>query len=184
MEEMLVNTFARCSRRVFLMDMRRKINSSQPDVKTGSLYGMQNVQEILVKPDEWFTQEVIAEGNHIIVLVNGKKTVDHVDQANTYLQGHLALQHNQGFEGKDTVVQFRKIEVKELGHRTPAILSNDWVGLPQHWKIASNEITGITGPNGIELQHVPLHQETDSRFRNAMSGAAARSQGKQRDSNP
>jgi hypothetical protein len=64
----------------------------------------------LHKPDEWFTQEVIANGNHIIIKVNGKTTVDFVDEKNTFPKGHFALQqHDPG-----TVVQFRKIEVKEL----------------------------------------------------------------------
>jgi Domain of Unknown Function (DUF1080) len=88
-----------------------QINSTHSDpVRTGSLYHFKEVREMLVKPDEWFTQEVIAVGNHIIIKVNGKTTVDFVDKKNTYTKGHFALQqHDPG-----TVVQFRKIEVKEL----------------------------------------------------------------------
>ncbi len=62
------------------------------------------------KPDEWFTQEVTAKGNHITIKVNGKVTVDWTDPDNTYTKGHFALQgHDPG-----TVVKFRKIEMKEL----------------------------------------------------------------------
>jgi hypothetical protein len=91
-----------------------QINSTHRDpVKTGSLYGFgkeATVTDILVKPGEWFTQEVLADGNHIVIKVNGKKTVDFVDKKNTYTKGHFALQqHDPG-----TVVKFRKIEVKEL----------------------------------------------------------------------
>jgi hypothetical protein len=88
-----------------------QINSTHSDpVRTGSLYHFKEVREMLVKPDEWFTQEVTAVGNHIIIKVNGKTTVDFVDKKNTYTKGHFALQqHDPG-----TVVQFRKIEVKEL----------------------------------------------------------------------
>jgi hypothetical protein len=100
-----------------------QINSTHRDpIKTGSLYpafdpGLSQaekdkiiVKEQLVPPDEWFTQEVIANGNHIIIKVNGKTTVDFVDKKNTYRRGHFALQqHDPG-----TVVQFRKIEVIEL----------------------------------------------------------------------
>jgi hypothetical protein len=88
-----------------------QINSTHRDpVRTGSLYNFKEVREMLAKPDEWFTQEVIADGNHIIIKVNGKTTVDFVDDKNTYKKGHFALQqHDPG-----TVVQFRKIEVKEL----------------------------------------------------------------------
>jgi hypothetical protein len=92
-----------------------QINSTHGDpVKTGSLYGFKDclVKEILVKPDEWFTQEVTADGNHIVIKVNGKVTVDTKieDPKKLYTKGHFALQqHDPGSR-----VQFRKIEVKEL----------------------------------------------------------------------
>src|SRR5262245_47473608 len=88
-----------------------QVNSTHRDpVKTGSLYNFVAVKDMLVKPDEWFTQEVTAVGNHIIIKVNGKTTVDFVDKKNTHMKGHFALQqHDPG-----TVVMFRKIEVKEL----------------------------------------------------------------------
>jgi hypothetical protein len=93
-----------------------QINATHGDqIRTGSLY-MPKVKEVLVlkdaphKPDEWFTQEVTAIGNRIIITVNGKKTVDWNDPKSTYMRGHFALQgHDPG-----TVVKFRRIEVKEL----------------------------------------------------------------------
>jgi len=93
-----------------------QINATHRDrIRTGSLYFPQ-IKEVLVlddaphKPNEWFTQEVTVEGNHIIIKVNGKKTVDWKDPKNTYTKGHFALQgHDPG-----TVVKFRKIEVREL----------------------------------------------------------------------
>jgi hypothetical protein len=92
-----------------------QINSSHPDTqRTGSLYNFVKITEQLVKPDEWFTQEVIADGNHIIIKVNGKTTVNFVDKKKTYMQGHLALQMHGPTNGIETMVQFRKIEVKEL----------------------------------------------------------------------
>ncbi|HEY7426986.1 MAG TPA: family 16 glycoside hydrolase, partial [Gemmataceae bacterium] len=100
-----------------------QINSTHADpIKTGSLYPAFSgkltqeqrdkiiVRDMLVKPDEWFTQEVIARGNHIIIKVNDKTTVDFVDRNNTYTKGHFALQQHD----LATVVKFRKIEVKEL----------------------------------------------------------------------
>ncbi|HKI37608.1 MAG TPA: DUF1080 domain-containing protein [Gemmataceae bacterium] len=101
-----------------------QINATHSDdIRTGSLYpsfGLSKAdaikEKILVlddaphKPDEWFTQEVIAEGNHIVIKVNGKTTVDWKDPKETYLKGHFALQgHDPG-----TVVKFRKVEVIEL----------------------------------------------------------------------
>jgi hypothetical protein len=88
-----------------------QINSTHRDpVRTGSLYNFVKVLKQLHKPDEWFTQEVTAVGNHIVIKVNGETTVDFTDPKNTYTKGHFALQqHDPG-----TVVKFRKIEVKEL----------------------------------------------------------------------
>jgi hypothetical protein len=93
-----------------------QINGTGRDrIRTGSLY-FPNVKEVLVldtaphKPDEFFTQEVIAVGNHIQILVNGKKTVDYKDPKNTYTKGHFALQgHDPG-----SVMTFRKVEYKPL----------------------------------------------------------------------
>jgi hypothetical protein len=99
-----------------------QINSTHGDrIRSGSLYPsfgkISNedrkkilVFDQLVKPDEWYTQEVIAEGNHIVIKVNGKTTVDYVDETNAFTKGHFALQgHDPG-----TVVKFRKVEVIEL----------------------------------------------------------------------
>src|SRR5260370_31221823 len=58
-----------------------QINSTHRDpVKTGSLYNFVAVRDMLVKPDEWFTQEVTAIGNHIGIKLKGKTTVDFVDK--------------------------------------------------------------------------------------------------------
>jgi hypothetical protein len=100
-----------------------QINSTHRDaIKTGSLYPAFDakltkeqrnkliVKEMLVKPDEWFTLELIAQGNHIVIKVNDKTTVDFVDESNAYTKGHIALQkHDAG-----TVCEFRRIEIKEL----------------------------------------------------------------------
>jgi hypothetical protein len=100
-----------------------QINSTHGDtIRTGSLYpAFDNklpaelrksivILDQLHKPDEWFSQEVIAEGNRIIINVNGRNTVYFIDEKNTFPKGHFALQgHDPG-----TVVKFRKIEVKEL----------------------------------------------------------------------
>src|SRR5262245_14410174 len=91
-------------------------------VRTGSLYADTKdkysaeekkkmlVFDKLVEPNTWFTQEVIAEGNHIIIKVNGKVTVDFVDEKNRHTKGHFAIQqHDPG-----STVTVRKIEVIEL----------------------------------------------------------------------
>jgi hypothetical protein len=100
-----------------------QVNSTHGDkVRTGSLYAdgrdkytaeekkKMLVYDQLVKPDTWFTQEVIADGNHIIIKVNGKTTVDFVDEKSRHKKGHFAIQqHDPG-----STVSVRKIEVMEL----------------------------------------------------------------------
>ncbi|HLJ93563.1 MAG TPA: DUF1080 domain-containing protein [Gemmataceae bacterium] len=93
-----------------------QINATHSDpIRTGSLY-FPRIKELLVmntaphKPNEWFTQEVVAVGDHIVIKVNGKTTVDWKDPENRYKKGHFALQgHDPG-----TVVKFKKVEVQEL----------------------------------------------------------------------
>jgi len=88
-----------------------QVNSTHTDpVRTGSLYGFVKVFDQLVPPNTWFTQEVTAVGNHIVIKVNGKTTVDYVDTKNTHMKGHFAFQqHNLGSE-----VWIRNVQVKEL----------------------------------------------------------------------
>lgn len=87
-------------------------NSYEKDPrKTGSLYAIKDVTERLIPEDDvWFTQHIIARGNHIIIKVNGKTVVDFVDEKNTYSRGYLALQqHDPGSR-----VQFRNLMMRIL----------------------------------------------------------------------
>ncbi len=82
----------------------------RPKAYSGSLYNFANVTEQLVPDDTWWDQEIIADGNHIIIKVNGKTTVDYVDEKNTYTKGYLALQqHNKG-----SVVEYKDLMFKRL----------------------------------------------------------------------
>jgi hypothetical protein len=99
-----------------------QINATHADrVKTGSLYAADKLapykKDIVVmdnapnKPDEFFTQEVIADGDTITIIVNGKTTLDHwKDPTKSYTKGHFALQaHDPG-----SVMTFRKVEYKPI----------------------------------------------------------------------
>ena len=88
-----------------------QVNNTHSDWKrTGSLYNFANVREQLVADDTWWSQHIIAEGNHIRIFVNDKKVVDYVDEKNTFMKGHLALQqHNKG-----SVVEFKNLMMKVL----------------------------------------------------------------------
>jgi predicted Ser/Thr protein kinase len=89
--------------------------------RTGTLAGPVNayvrIDQTPIKPETWFTQEVIANGNHLVILVNGKKVVDTIDVNKDYVRGFLGLRK----AGKDTVVKFRKVEVKELPPFRPVV---------------------------------------------------------------
>ena len=85
-------------------------NTSPDPQKTGSLYGFSKIGEQLIQDDTWWTQHVIANGNHIVIKINDKVVTDYVDQKNTYTKGYLALQqHNLG-----STVQFRKLAMRPL----------------------------------------------------------------------
>ncbi len=90
-----------------------QINSTHPrdPTRTGSLYAdgkcVVNFPEA-PPPDRWFTEEVIAKGKHIVIKVDGQKTADFLD--GRHQKGRIGLQHRR----EPTLVEFRKIEVKEL----------------------------------------------------------------------
>jgi hypothetical protein len=85
-------------------------NTSPDPQKTGSLYGFAKVTEQLIQDDTWWTQDVIATGNHIVIKINDKVVTDYVDEKNTYTKGYLALQqHNLG-----SVVQYRNLMMRPL----------------------------------------------------------------------
>jgi hypothetical protein len=88
-----------------------QVNNTHSDWKrTGSLYNFANVKEQLVPDDTWWTQRIIANGNHIQIFVNEKKVVDYVDEKNTFTKGYVALQqHNKG-----SVVQYKNLMLKPL----------------------------------------------------------------------
>lgn len=88
-----------------------QVNNTHPDWRrTGSLYQLSDVKDQLVPDDTWWTQHIIADGNHIIIKVNDKVVVDYVDQKNTFQRGYLALQqHNKG-----SVVEYKDLMMRQL----------------------------------------------------------------------
>lgn len=98
-----------------------QVNNSHKDPKrTGGLYGVVDVFEAPAKDNEWFTEEIIVQGKHIITKVNGKTLVDYVEPegkepASDKFQrvlgkGTFALQAHD----PNSKVYFRNIRVKRL----------------------------------------------------------------------
>jgi serine/threonine protein kinase/formylglycine-generating enzyme required for sulfatase activity len=127
--------------------------------RTGSLLPGVEVNDRLVEPDAWFTLDVIAEGAHLVIRVNDKTTVDTQDTQRRFNGGHIALQHSD----PNTLVQFRKIEIKELPSgsaktdNTPQgvdvtkdfVNPDNWECLPKYWQINNGVITGLSPANGL-----------------------------------
>ena len=91
-------------------------NTSGDPVRTGSLYNDVKNLEAPAKDDEWFTEEVIVEGDRITIKVNGKTIVEHAEKTAEIKDGRklssgtFALQaHDPGSE-----VHYRNIRVKRL----------------------------------------------------------------------
>jgi serine/threonine protein kinase len=96
------------------------LNSTNPnEIKTGGLIAGQGgpvvkVLNLPVPPNRWFRLEVIAEGNRVIVKVNGQTTADYSDPERRFARGHISLlAMNRDRDGL-RYLEFRKIEIKEL----------------------------------------------------------------------
>src|ERR1700676_1041635 len=62
-------------------------NTSPDPQKTGSLYGFSKITEQLIPDDTWWTQDVIVQGNHFVIKINGKVVTDYVEATNKYTKG-------------------------------------------------------------------------------------------------
>jgi WD40 repeat protein len=67
-----------------------------------------------IPPGRWFTLEVIADGNILTNLLDGKSVAYHVDHERRHVRGHIALERRD----PQSVLEFRKIEIRELNRTT------------------------------------------------------------------
>ena len=98
-----------------------QVNVTHTDVKKSSgLYAVKDVADPGIKDDEWYTQEIIVNGRHVELKINGKTMVDYTEPENKaafsseferrLAEGTFALQAHD----PQSVVYFRNIEVKRL----------------------------------------------------------------------
>jgi hypothetical protein len=98
-----------------------QVNNSHSDWRrTGSLYAVNDVKDILVKDNEWFTEYIMVKGKRVIIKVNDKTVVDYVEPENVksipdrherfLSSGTFAL---QGHDPKSKVY-FKDLMVKPL----------------------------------------------------------------------
>ncbi len=93
-----------------------QVNQTHTDPKKSSgLYGVKDVYEAPAKDNEWYTQEIIVKGKHIITKVNGKTLVDYTEPADVkgdrkLSSGTFALQAHD----PKSKVFYKNIMVKPL----------------------------------------------------------------------
>lgn len=98
-----------------------QVNNSHTDWRrTGSLYAIQDVKEVFVADNEWFTEHIIVKGKKITIKINNKTVVEYTEPDNVerpkdmagrkLSSGTFAL---QGHDPKSKVL-FKDIMVKVL----------------------------------------------------------------------
>ncbi|HYK46610.1 MAG TPA: DUF1080 domain-containing protein [Parafilimonas sp.] len=96
-----------------------QVNNSHTDWRrTGSLYGIDDVKEVYVKDNEWYTEYIKVEGKRVIVKINDKTVVDYTepehverkagDEQRVISSGTFALQGHD----PNSKVYFKDIFVK------------------------------------------------------------------------
>ena len=97
-----------------------QVNNSHTDWRrTGSLYGIQDVKEVYVKDNEWYTESFTVQGKHIVIKVNDRVVVDYTEPDNIKKEGAIGRWISNGtfaLQGHDpnSIVHFKNIMVKPL----------------------------------------------------------------------
>ena len=82
----------------------------RPTYKTGALVNALEAQPTTILADQWNGYDVTADGDHFVVVLNGKKLVDGRDSKHS--SGVVGLQYNTG-GGK---IEFRNIKIRPIKH--------------------------------------------------------------------
>ena len=77
-----------------------------PSYGTGGIVDVAKVDPMPKAAGKWNTYEITAQGSHLVVVLNGQKTVDVQDSK--HASGPLALQYGSG------TIKFRKVQIKPL----------------------------------------------------------------------
>ena len=98
-----------------------QVNQSHGDWrKTGSLYSFNDVKEVFVKDDEWYTEHIIVKGDQVTVKINGKTVMEYDESEDKNRpanagekkidRGTFALQAHD----PESVIYYRSVKVKIL----------------------------------------------------------------------
>jgi hypothetical protein len=98
-----------------------QVNNSHTDwIRTGSLYGIENIKQVYVKDNEWFAMYITVLDKRVIVKINNKVVLDYTEPENVQRSagdkqrvlssGTFALQGHD----PNSLVYFKNIMVKPL----------------------------------------------------------------------
>jgi len=98
-----------------------QVNNSHTDWRrTGSLYGIEDVKEVYVKDNEWYTEYIRVQGKRIVIKINDKTVVDYTEPDDLQRSGGDSLRKIsngtfalQGHDPKSKVY-YKNIMVKVL----------------------------------------------------------------------
>ena len=98
-----------------------QVNNSHTDWRrTGSLYAVEDVKEVYVKDNTWFTEYVSVKGKHITIRINDKTVVDYTEPDNVKrpkdMAGRVLSSGTFALQGHDpnSKLHFKNIMVKPL----------------------------------------------------------------------
>src|SRR4030095_9309495 len=98
-----------------------QVNNSHTDWRrTGSLYAIQDVKDVFVKDNEWFTEYIKVKGKRIIIKLNDKTVVDYAEpddvKRESGNEGRVLTSGTFALQGHDpnSKVYFKNIMVKPL----------------------------------------------------------------------
>lgn len=98
-----------------------QVNNSHTDWKrTGSLYDVEDIKEVYVKDNVWFTEHITVQGKRVIIKINDKTVVDYTEPANVQrpadMAGRIISNGTFALQGHDpkSKVYFKNILVKPL----------------------------------------------------------------------
>lgn len=98
-----------------------QVNNSHTDWRrTGSLYAIEDVKDVLVKDNEWYSEYFMVKGKRVVIKINDKTVVDYTEPDNVQrpadMPGRVLSSGTFALQGHDpkSKVYFKNILVKPL----------------------------------------------------------------------
>lgn len=98
-----------------------QVNNSHTDWRrTGSLYAIEDVKEVMVPDNKWYTEEIIVQGKKVTIKVDGKTVVEYTEpdnvKRNPDMAGRVISNGTFAIQGHDpkSKVYFKELMVRAL----------------------------------------------------------------------